>query len=234
VVTNEINEEKKMLRQPPIQQIRVEEQKQFTTSIIKHIVNTTSSLLLSFSIYSIACGVTNTIQWYQAKDERGKRTLLNHLKLLSSATLFSTTGVCIYQKVALGSVSNSLIVIGLAVDAGIDFIIALHQLSTQWKNLSNLKRAEFLFHAVTKALLFCGWVSLLMGNPPVAGLFLLFAAISPYIQISFYIAATSSSSSRGMFRPSPPPAPSDFPPVQPPDGFKSFSGRSFRLGDVIN
>ncbi|MCE3239186.1 MAG: hypothetical protein K0R24_2167 [Gammaproteobacteria bacterium] len=205
------------------------EHEKFRESVSSNLLNTIGFISMPLPLYSIVCGVSNIMYWYYANNKPGGRTLFDHIKLLSSATLFSTSVVNI-QKIALGSTSNSLFFIGLAVDAGIDFVITLHQLSTQWKTGSALKKTALVFNTVSKALLFCSWVSMGVGCSSGA-IFLLAACTMPFVQM------LSPSLMRDIFRSNntiPPQGQASSPDLgatQPLEGeFKAFSGTPYRLG----
>ncbi len=140
-------------------------------------LNAISAAFINPSIYSLIHSAVDLTHYYQKKE--------NPVKILSNLISLATTGLSLYppQQLLTFTTATSLVGIGLAINSGVDCLIALRELFSKWETASYPKKMTLVCNAVTNTLLFCGWVSLAAGNPLINAIFLLLAMSLSFSQL---------------------------------------------------
>ncbi len=191
--------------------------------------NATPAFFFPVALYGIANGAIDLFLWYQAGNREGGRLWRDKVRLITGMTLLGANSIYFYQEhtLGIGSANFHWIFISFATTSGIELLVALQAIHSQWLEADASKKIELGLNVAVKLLLFSAWTACALGNLSAGGALFILTLIVALGHILIAKAAYRHTEVDLLIQqiglPQQPPV------LEQSQEFKAFSGPSFKL-----
>ncbi|MCD6039609.1 MAG: hypothetical protein K0S27_1009 [Gammaproteobacteria bacterium] len=194
----------------------------------------TPPFFFPIALYGIANGAIDLFLWYQTGNQENGRLWRDKIRLITGITLLGANSIYFYQEhvLGIGSANPHWIFISLAITSGIELLVALQTLHSQWPEANTSKKIELGLNAAVKLLLFSAWIACALGNLSAGGV-LLILTLMVALGHALLAKAAYHHAEVDLLIQQQIGLPADQPPLRAddqPQGFKVFTGTPFSLG----